>query len=700
MSSSATETATRIVARENSEDAGPPRGSAGFAFSALHVRLGLVALGLLCLALSLVTKWLRPDQADVFSMWAMIGLALAALPVLVDSLTSLKADGFEATKYYMDQFVALAILACLAIGQYATGIIVAAILIVGQILEEHTTLGVEEAVKSLTRLSRVKARRLRQVRHPLDDKLRAAAVPAPTTGTSHISHPLDDKHSRAARDVVDPVRHLMDDKSRTGAGEEELVDAADLRVGDHVRVLPGDTVPADGQIVFGLTTLDQATITGESLPVEAEAGSPVYAGTTNLTGAVEFTVTKTGQDTVIGRVTNIVEEAKTSRAPVMRLIDDYTRYYMPLVLIVAGFVLFFTRDVERAISVIIVAMPCAFVLASPSAMVAALAVSSRLGILVKSSRFFEAAQSIDTVVFDKTGTLTTGQLRVLTLQPAPGVSENDLLASAAALETHSTHPVARAVVAEAHRRVVTFERLLSTREVAGQGVRGGGLAAGRRTWLESLGVSIPADVTDITNASTLYVAREGHFIGAVLLADAIRAETRDAAEALRALGIENFVMLTGDRAAVAAEIAQESGITRFRADCLPEQKLEEVRALKAAGHHVLVVGDGVNDAPALAAGDLGVAMGALGSDVAIKTADVALMTNDLRHLPRFIALSDRTLRIINQNLLWGLVFIALFVALSAFGFVSPIVAAFLHEFSAFFVIFNSARLLRFDEMPS
>jgi Cd2+/Zn2+-exporting ATPase len=549
------------------------------AFTALHLRLVLVALGLLCLALSLGAKWLRPDQADVFSLWAMIGLGLAALPVLFDSLTSLKSDGFEATKYYMDQFVALAILACFATGQYATGTIVAAILIVGQMLEEHTTLGVEEAVNSLLRLSRVKARRL------------------------------------------------------TASGEE-LVDAAALRTGDRLRALPGDTIAADGVIASGLTTLDQASITGESLPVDAAPGSTVYAGTTNLTGAIEFTVSRTGPDTVIGRVTGIVEEAKTSRAPVMRLIDDYTRYYMPLVLIIAGFVLFFTHEVDRAIAVVIVAMPCAFVLASPSAMVAALAVASRMGVLVKSSRFFEAAQSIDTVVLDKTGTLTTGRLRVTALHPAPGLTAETLLALAASLEAHSTHPIARAVLAEAEQRLVSFDRSLRIEEVPGRGVRGGTLLAGRRTWLEEQGVAIPADFADVATSSTLYLAREGVFVGAILLADTLRAETAAAVAGLRRLGIEEFVMLTGDRAAVA-----------------------EV----------------------------------------IKTADVALMGSDLRHLPRWIALSDRTLRVINQNLLWGFAFIALFVALSAFGVISPIAAAFLHEFSAFFVIFNSARLLRFDE---
>ncbi len=626
------------------------------AFTALHLRLVLVALGLLCLALSLAAKWLRPDQADVFSLWAMLGLGLAALPVLFDSLTSLKADGFEATKYYMDQFVALAILACFATGQYATGTIVAAILIVGQMLEEHTTLGVEEAVNSLLKLSRVKARLI-------------SSGSQPSTLNSQ----------------------------RGSASAETLVDAASLRTGDRVRALPGDTIAADGVIATGLTTLDQASITGESLPVDAAPGSVVYAGTTNLTGAIEFTVSRTGTDTVIGRVTSIVDEAKTSRAPVMRLIDEYTRYYMPLVLIIAGFVLFFTHNVDRAIAVIIVAMPCAFVLASPSAMVAALAVASRLGVLVKSSRFFEAAQSIDTVVFDKTGTLTTGRLRVTALQPAPGLTEENLLALAASLEAHSTHPIARAILAEAEQRKIAFDHTLRIEEIAGRGLRGGGLIAGRRSWLEEQGVLIPADFNDTAAASTLYLARDGQFAGAILFADTIRPEAAAAIAALRRLGIEEFVMLTGDRAAVAAVIAREAGITRFRADCLPEEKLAEVRALKAAGRRVLVIGDGVNDAPALAAGDLGVAMGALGSDIAIKTADVALMGSDLRHLPRWIALSDRTLRIINQNLLWGFAFIALFVALSAFGVISPILAAVLHEFSAFFVIFNSARLLRFDE---
>ncbi len=620
-----------------------PDNADGHEFSGLQIRVVLVAVGLLFLVLSKVLGWWRPDQADVFSLWAMLGLALAAVPVFIDSISSMKADGFEATKYYMDQFVALAILACFATGQYATGAIVATILIVGQILEERTTLGVEEAINALTRIARVKARRL------------------------------------------------------DATGETQL-DAAELRIGDRIRLLPGDTVPADAEIAAGQTTLDQATITGESLPVDAAVGAKIYAGTTNLTGAVEAVVRSTGGETVIGRVTSIVEEAKTSRAPVMRLIDDYTRYYMPLVLIIAGFVLFFTHDIQRAIAVIIVAMPCAFVLASPSAMVAALAVASRMGVLVKSSRFFEVARHVDTAVFDKTGTLTTGQLTVTRLIPNSGSSEEALLAQAAALEAQSTHPIARAILAEAERHGLSFARDLPVEEAAGMGLRSGSLAAGRRRWLENLGVAIPPEFAESNVASTLYVTQDGKFLGAIYLADTLRPETPAAVAALRRLGVEDFVMLTGDHAAVGETVAAQAGMTRHRANCLPEEKLAEVEALKAAGRSVLVVGDGINDAPALAAGDLGVAMGALGSDVAIKTADVALMGNDLRHLARFLVLSDRALRVINQNLLWGFLFIVCFIVISALGLVSPIVAAFLHEFSAFFVIFNSARLLRFDEL--
>ena len=614
--------------------------------TALRFRLSLVLLGALCLAIDAAVRLTRPDQGDVAAVWAMAGTAIVALPVLWDSIVGLKSEGFAATKFYMDQFITLAVVACFAIGQYVTGGIVAIVLVVGQVLEERTMLGAQEALDQLATLAKVQARRLRN-------------------------------------------------------GIEEEIDSDQLEHGDRVRVRPGDTIPADGRVLSGHSTINQATITGESIPVEAEAGDDVFAGTSNLTGSIEVEVTKTGDQTVLGRVRHIVEEAQTSRAPIMRLTEEYARYYTPLILIIGGFVLFFTRDATRAISVIIVSIPCAFVLASPAAMIAALASSSRLGILIKSVRFLEQAASIDTVVFDKTGTLTTGQLLVERIQTAGALSEQELLVLAASAESHSSHPVARALVTEAQNRKLALLEATAVEEAHGHGVSarldGQRVLIGRASWLASHGVAVNHQQGEAHNLSVLHLAVNGELAGVVYLSDRVRGEAGDTATRLGRLGIKRLIMLTGDRQNVADAVAANLGIREVRAECLPQHKLEVVNELKAQGHRVLVVGDGINDAPALAAGDLSVAMGALGSDVAIQTADAALMTDDLGRLPVLLALSRRTLQTIHLNLLAGLVFIVLAIIASSLGWVSPILAAFVHEFGAFFVLLNSARLLRFEE---
>ena len=609
----------------------------------LQRRLALVLAGAALLVAGGVLGWARPLQREVASFAAMLGAVIVALPIMIDAVKSMRARGFAATKFYMDQYITLAVLACLAAGQYVTGGIVAIILVVGQVLEERSVLGMREALDKLGQYSKTRARRVR-------------------------------------------------------AGAEEEVDAADLLPGDRVRVRPGDTVPADGRVLSGASSIDQARITGESLPADVETGSEVFAGTSNLTGVFEFEVKEAGDRTVLGRVRHIIEEATETEAPIMRLAEEYARYYTPLVLIIAAFVLFFTRDLNRAISVIIVSIPCAFVLASPSAMVAALAAASRLGILVKGARFFEVANEIDTVVFDKTGTLTEGRLEVARVELLNGASHEEALALAAALETHSTHPVARAVTAAATQASLTFAPATDVREKPGRGlagkVNGQTVVIGRASWLAENGITPPAETADAL--SLLHLAVNGEPIARFHLSDTIRPEARAALAELRAGGIERCVMLTGDRTPVATAVAAAVGIDDTRAECLPEQKLESVNALKAEGRRVMVVGDGVNDAPALAAGDLGIAMGALGSDLAIQTADVALMNNDLRRLPALLTLARRTVGIINQNMLCGFVFIAIAVVVSSMGWVSPILAAFIHEFSAFFVILNSARLLRFE----
>jgi Cd2+/Zn2+-exporting ATPase len=613
--------------------------------SGMKWRLTLVLLGGVCLILSGILRWLRPDQADLAVTWSMLGAVITALPIFRDAILGFRSTAFANTEFYMNQFITLAVIACFVTQQYVVGGVVAIILLVGHILEDRSMLGTNEAINSLLHLSRVSARR-----------------------------------------VCD--------------GSEEEVDAESLGEGEIVRVRPGDTMPADGLVLSGFSTVNQATITGESLPVEVEAGATVFAGTSNLTGLIEVRVTKTGTHTVLGRVKEIVEEAQQTRAPIVRLTEEYARYYMPLILLIAGFVLFFTKDVQRAISVIVVSIPCTFVLAGPSAMVAALAAASRMGILVKSVRFFEVANDIDTVVFDKTGTLTTGELRVAAIAPNDGMNENELLALVAAVEQHSTHPIARAVVTAAQNRQLEITDADEVQEKHGHGLLArigqSEVVIGRGAWLKEQAIDIPRRDKSFDDLSALHIGVDRKLAGIIYLSDTVRAEAKGVSTDLREGGVDHLMMLTGDRRTVAESIAEHVGMTEFEADCLPEQKQEAVHKLKTNGRKVMVVGDGVNDAPALAAGDLSVAMGALGSDVAIQTADIALMASDLRRVPHFLALSDKALRIINQNMLCGFVFIGAAIVLSGVGLIPPIAAAFVHEFGAFFVIFNSARLLRFE----
>ena len=611
-------------------------------------RLGLLFVATALMLASVLSGWLRPEQELVRQSFALVAALIVAIPIVSGLINAIRSTGFAATQFYMDQYVVLALAACLATEKYLTGAIVAIVLLFGQMLEERTTVGVEMALAKLRQLAKIRARR--------------------KSGDSHTE-----------------------------------VEATDLRPGDEIRILPGEAVPADATILTGHALIDQSTITGESVPVEVGPGSEIFAGTNNLNGSIDARVTGTGQDTVMGRVQSIIEEAKESEAPIISLAEDYARYYTPLILLIAASVFFFTQEIERAIAVLVVAIPCAFVLASPSAMVSAIAAASRMGLLVKSVRHLESARLTDTVVFDKTGTLTEGKLE---LEETAVHSENydadSILRLAAAIESQSNHPIARAIsqkIPENERPAVTALTEHHGLGLAGI-IEGKTILIGRPSFLEKSGVTLAIDPAIHTRHSLVLIAVDGIHVGTFLLADRIRPEAKETLDRLRALGITDFVMLTGDRAEVAETIAARVGITDFKANCLPQDKVDHIRALKAAGRKVMVVGDGLNDAPALAEGDLGVAMGALGNDVTVHTSDVALMSGDLRRLADLLLLSSKTVNIINQNLLCGFGFIIIAIALSSLGFVNPIAAAFFHEFSAFFVIFNSARLLRFDGMET
>ena len=579
---------------------------------------------------------------------ALAGTLLLGIPIIAHAVKHLVHG-----RTHMDELVALSVIAAIASNDYKAAGAVAFFLLLANLIETRTALGARASIESLVRLAPTKACRLSE------------------------------------------------------GGVEEQVDPRQLSPGDVVRVRPGDNIPADGEIIKGQSSINEANVTGESLPVDKTVGDELFSGTNNLAGAVDMRVTRAGADTTLGRVQKLILQAEKTRIPMMRLIDRYAGWYTPTILMLAGAVLFFTRDMERTVAMLVVACPCALVLAVPTAMVAALSCAARLGIYVKDVSNIEQARSLSAFVFDKTGTLTTGELSVTRMMPVEGVDGEELLSAAASAEHLSRHPVARAVVAVADKARVPLTDPASFEEVSGRGVRavvdGERVLVGRKSWLGEGGVSFETmkdpKYAEPEGLSTLYVVRGDRLLGWIGLEDRTRQEARQAIEELRDLGIREQVMVTGDRWSVARRVAREMGCTEVQAEVLPADKLELVAALKDRGHRVAVVGDGVNDAPALAAGDLSIAMGAAGnaSDVAINSATIALMNNDLRRLPFLVRLSRRTTAVIHQNLIFGVVFIVTFMILAGLKIISPVTGAVLHMVAATFVVFNSARLVRFGE---
>jgi len=581
---------------------------------------------------------------------ALLGAVLLGAPLIWHALKSLVRGHM-----HMDELVALAVAAAIALGDYQEAGIIAFFMIVSNLIETRTALGARASIESLLRLTPDKAKRL-----------------------------------------------LPD-------GSEELVEARQLQPGQVVRVRPGDNIPADGEVVSGESTVNQANITGESIPVDKAVDDEVFSGTSNLTGALDVRVTKAGRDTTLGRVQQLILDAEKTRIPLMRFIDRYAGWYTPTVCMLAAVVWFFSEDkdagVQKAIAMLIIACPCALVLATPTAMVAALSCAARLGILIKNVVQLEYARSLTAVIFDKTGTLTTGQLSVSQIKPAPGVEGADLLFTAASAEQLSKHPAALAMVQVAKRARIDLARPEGFSEVAGRGVSArigaDAVSVGRSNWLAERGV----DMSLLTNpeyaepegVSMLYVARNNRCLGWIGLEDRTREEARAAIDELRALNIRNLSMVTGDKWSVARRVGAEMGCTEVQAEVLPEQKLQFVDDLRRRGHRVAVVGDGVNDAPMLAASDLGIAMGAAGSDIAINSASIALMNNDLSRLPFLIRLSRATTRVVWQNILFGVAFIVVTMGLAVAGVLTPIAAAVMHTIATAVVIFNSARLVRFGE---
>jgi P-type Cu+ transporter len=479
-------------------------------------------------------------------------------------------------------------------------------------------------------------------------------------------------------------------------GEVREIPANALRIRDLVQVNPGERIPVDGTVVSGESSVDQASITGESMPVDKATGSPVYAGTINQSGALEIRAEQIGRDTSFGKIIQAVEQAERSRAPVQKTADRLAGYLVYFALGAAALTFIFTRDVRSTISVVIVAGACGIAAGTPLAILGAIGRAAHEGAIVKGGLYLEVLAAVDTVVLDKTGTVTYGSPSVRSVIPVAGASQVDVIRAAAVAERRSEHPVGKAVLARAAEgRLVAVEpdRFSYT---PGKGVvaelGGERYIAGNEALLTDHGIGLSvlgAEAGD--GVSPVFVARGGQLLGVIEIADTIRPEAADAVRALRAMGIRT-ILLTGDGRQVAHAIDRELGVDEVAAELLPDEKRLRVETLVQQGHTVAMVGDGINDAPALTAASVGVAMGS-GTDVARESADVVLLGNDLLKFVETVRIARRTRRIIMQNFGGTLAVDMVGMGLAAAGLLSPLLAAFIHVTSELAFILNSARLL-------
>ncbi len=549
-----------------------------------------------------------------------------------------------------DLMVSVAMIAAIAAGEYAAAALVVFMLSFGEALEDFTVSRANSALKDLARL-----------------------VPASVTAR------------REGQEVVVPIEQVILD--------------------DIVLVRTGERIGVDGIVIAGSASINQAAITGEPMPVEKQAHDEVFAGTLNELGTLEVRVTSLGEDTTLGQIVKLTKEAQQAQAPVQRLANRYATILVPLTFLIAISVYVLTRDITRAITVLVVVCPCALVLATPTALVAAIANSARRGILVKSGSSIEQIGKVDVVAFDKTGTLTLGKPVVKEVIPLKGVEADRLLGLAATVERFSEHPIGRSIVQAAEEKAVTVGEPADFVVLPGFGVKAKveeqDVIIGKCALVTEHGARLSAEFEDKVKRleqqgkTVILVMVSGEVEGLITLVDEPRPEAKAAISELKRLGVEQVLLITGDSSGTAERIAGELGVDRFYAQVLPQDKLGILRQLQAQGKKVAFVGDGVNDAPALATADIGIAMGLSGTDLAIETADICLMQDDIARVPYIIGLSRKSLNVIRLNVAFSMSVNILSVVLGGFGIIGPAVGAVMHETSALPVLANSARLVNY-----
>lgn len=608
--------------------------------AARQLTLAMLALGLL--ALGLVWRWFMPLQVGTSQLLLGFASLLVAVPVMRSAWYSLRYPSLHGIT---DQLIALAMLGAWATGDLLTAALLPIIMIFGHVLEERSVIGSQEAIHALGKLTRSQAR------------------------------------------LFQADGRLLE------------VDNSTLKTGDQVEVRAGDRVPADGVVLAGQASLDTASITGESVPLEVSVGMPIYGGAINLDGLLRVEVTRTGEESTLGKVIALMQNAERAKPPITRLLERYAGGYMVLVLMIAAVTWFITNDAQAMLAVLVAACPCALVLSAPATAIAGIAVAARHGILIRSSAFLEELADLTSLVVDKTGTLTYGTLRLQAID-TPLTEHQPLLQLAASLGAASSHPVSRALAGlVSHDQLLTLE---DVRERQGLGVVArtaqGEAALGRPELFDQLTITttpVPDHDGPIAGLSL-----DTQFLGWLLLADSVKPEAQQALRELRELGLGRQVLLTGDRQSVADHLAQAVGISEVQAQALPEDKLKRVLGEIDSGFRPMVVGDGINDSLALKAGVVGVAMGAGGADIALASSDIVLIGSDLRRLGTCVRLSRECRHTLQVNVVIGLGWTLAIVAAAAFGWLGAagaMIAALLHNLSTLLVLGNAGRLLRFHE---
>ncbi len=522
-----------------------------------------------------------------------------------------------------------------------------------------------------------------------------------TLSSEFIEELTVDRSRRAIEDLV-ALTPMTARVKQDGEVVEVPIEA--IAKGDVVVIRPGERIPVDGPVVDGAAVVNQAPITGESVPVEKEVGNEVFAGTVIQRGFLEVEAVTVGEDTTLGRIIKLVEEAEASKAPVQRFADRFASRFVPLVLLLAALVAVVSQSVESAVSVIVVACPCAVAIATPLAVVASVGKAAKGGIIIKGGIYLEELSRVTTVVFDKTGTLTLGEPQVTDVKGFDDHDDRDIITFAAIAELHSEHHLADAVARKALEYDATVPPHQSCQIVAGKGViceyADTTIIMGNRDLVTDNDLDVPQAVEEYMREredegkTTMIIAHDSHVCGVISVADVIRKETDEGLQALRRLGIQDFVMMTGDTTRAAKAIAQQVGVDKVMAEMLPQDKVEAVRNLVKQGKTVLMVGDGVNDAPAIAEASVGAAMGVAGSDVAIETADVVLMTDNFRNVAQAIHIGKRAVTNIKENIGASILFNVLGISLASIGVLSPIMAAAVHALPDVILFLNASRLLK------